>query len=290
MSEYVSVAETAKLVRQAVKQAFPDVKFSVRSTSYSGGSSVRVGWTDGPQTAEVDKVVQPCAEGYSSRYVFTEREFSDKYRKELESAVLFLAVASGPFDGNRRYEFGVIPEGEDAGRCYSDYGSTLVWQLSQVDEGRLESALRREAKRRASNAAIRFNREHAEDRTGFYVTVADGGKVGALLGPYGTKGEAEADVPEGKRLAEAVNDRAIWYAYGVTKVTMKPGADLPAGKLEHLTERQMALAEASPGAAAGKRGGTIMAASPAGSPVVIAQYTHRDINDPGDDGDERSAA
>jgi len=52
-------------------------------------------------------------------------------------------------------------------------------------------------------------------------------------------------VPLGKRLAESVNDRAIWYAYGVTKVVMKPGAELPAGKLEHLTGRQMALAEAS---------------------------------------------
>lgn len=48
----------------------------------------------------------------------------------------------------------------------------------------------------------------------------------------------------------------------------------------------MALAEASPGAAAGKRGGTVMGVSASGSPVVIAQYRHRDINDPGDDGDE----
>lgn len=225
MSEYVTVAETAKLVRTALKEAFPGVKFSVRSTSYSGGSSVRAGWTDGPQVAEVDKVVQPLTEGYRSRYIFTEREFSDEYRASLERAVVFLAGETGPFDGNRRYDFGIIPEGEEAGRAYEDYGNTLVWHLSKADPEVLESALRREAKRRAGNTLIRFNAEHAEDRTGFYVTVADGGKAGALLGPYAAREDAEADVPLGKRLAEAVNDRAVWYAYGVTKVTMKPGQD-----------------------------------------------------------------
>jgi hypothetical protein len=69
---------------------------------------------------------------------------------------------------------------------------------------------------------------------GFYVSVEDNGRHGLLLGPYADKAAAEADVPLGKRLAESVNDRAVWYAYGVTRVTVKPGAVLPAGKLEHL--------------------------------------------------------
>ena len=59
MSEYLTVAETAKLVRQALKQQLPGVKFSVRSSSYSGGASIDVTWTDGPQTAAVDAVVRP---------------------------------------------------------------------------------------------------------------------------------------------------------------------------------------------------------------------------------------
>lgn len=282
MSEYLTVAQTAKLVRQAVKREFPGVKFSVKSDRYAGGASIDVGWTDGPQTAEVDKVTDPYAgagfdsmqdmktsraawlspDGTATRaadgeaapegarlvqfmadYVFTHREFSAGYRSELERAVVFLSGESGPFDGNRRYEFGVVAEGEVAGRAYGDYGSTLVFQLSQVDPDRLESALRREAKRRADRAHAAFNAGHAGDRTGFYVSVIDGRQSGMLLGPYATREAAEVNVPEGKRLAEAVNDRAIWYAYGVTKVTMKPGADLPVGRLEHLTERQMALAE-----------------------------------------------
>lgn len=57
MSDYLTCAETAKLVRKALKEAFPGQKFSVRSSTYSMGASIRVGWTDGPQTADVDRVV-----------------------------------------------------------------------------------------------------------------------------------------------------------------------------------------------------------------------------------------
>ena len=38
--EYLTCAETAKLVRSALKAAFPGVKFSVCSSTYSGGASI----------------------------------------------------------------------------------------------------------------------------------------------------------------------------------------------------------------------------------------------------------
>jgi hypothetical protein len=69
---------------------------------------------------------------------------------------------------------------------------------------------------------------------GFYVTVKDGTRTGVLLGPYTTKSDAEGNVKLGRQLAGQVNSRAIWYAYGVTRVVMQPGAELPSGKLNHL--------------------------------------------------------
>jgi hypothetical protein len=63
MSEYLSCAETAKLVRAALKRSFPGVKFSVRSDVYAGGASIRVGWVDGPLAAWVDQVVAPYKGG-----------------------------------------------------------------------------------------------------------------------------------------------------------------------------------------------------------------------------------
>ena len=55
-TKYLSCAETAKLVRSALKNNFPGVKFSVRSSVYSLGASIDVSWVLGPTTKEVDAV------------------------------------------------------------------------------------------------------------------------------------------------------------------------------------------------------------------------------------------
>lgn len=55
--EWVSAADISKLVRAAVKKAFPNHKFSVR-ISGSGGV-IYVSWVDGPTAQEVDKVISP---------------------------------------------------------------------------------------------------------------------------------------------------------------------------------------------------------------------------------------
>ncbi len=57
---YLSCAQTAQLLRAALKAAFPGVTFGVRSKTYSGGASINVKWTDGPTTAEVELI----AKGY----------------------------------------------------------------------------------------------------------------------------------------------------------------------------------------------------------------------------------
>lgn len=62
--QYLSVAETAKLVRQALKESFPGVKFSVRSDSYSGGASIDVRWTDGPNAKQVKAVTSDFEGSY----------------------------------------------------------------------------------------------------------------------------------------------------------------------------------------------------------------------------------
>lgn len=54
--QYLSCADTAKLLRSHLKRGFPGVKFSVRSHTYAGGASVDVSWTDGPTDAQVSAV------------------------------------------------------------------------------------------------------------------------------------------------------------------------------------------------------------------------------------------
>lgn len=65
--EYASAPESAKLLKAALRAAFPATRFSVtldRGTAY-GCANVR--WTDGPSTKLVDAVVGPFSgEGFDS--------------------------------------------------------------------------------------------------------------------------------------------------------------------------------------------------------------------------------
>lgn len=62
---YLDAAELAAIIRRDLKAAFAGVKFSVTSSRYSGGSSVRVRWTDGPLAADVEATIgQYKAEGF----------------------------------------------------------------------------------------------------------------------------------------------------------------------------------------------------------------------------------
>ena len=57
MAKYLTCADTAKLVRAALKETFPGVKFSVRSSVYAGGASIDIKYTDGPTCEQVKGVV-----------------------------------------------------------------------------------------------------------------------------------------------------------------------------------------------------------------------------------------
>lgn len=60
---YETAAETAKKIRKTLKDAFPGVKFSVKSSTFSMGSSVHVSWTDGPLQEDVDAILNRFKSG-----------------------------------------------------------------------------------------------------------------------------------------------------------------------------------------------------------------------------------
>lgn len=94
---YVPVAETAKYIRADLKTNFPTVPMSVRSDSYSGGSSVDIYYTDGPSPDKVEAITQryddidrdPQGEilSGSNRYVFVKRDISPEVQSEVEAKV-----------------------------------------------------------------------------------------------------------------------------------------------------------------------------------------------------------
>ena len=109
MKKYLTCAETAKLVRKALKAEFPKIKFSVRSKTYSGGASIRVSWTDGPaeptikaivnryQGADFDGMIdlktyrnseldgRPVS--FGADYIFTDRNYSVDWLTEIVNTV-----------------------------------------------------------------------------------------------------------------------------------------------------------------------------------------------------------
>lgn len=56
MTEYISTKDTAKLVRVALRNNYPGVKFSVRMSTGTGAAWMNVSWNDGPTTHEVDVI------------------------------------------------------------------------------------------------------------------------------------------------------------------------------------------------------------------------------------------
>lgn len=103
-------AAAAKAIRAELKAAFLTVKFSVRSESFSMGDAVRISWTDGPTSKEVEGIVKKYQYGNfnsmedyyecsnrieglpQTKYVTTSREASEEIKYKI-------AVEIGHRDG-----------------------------------------------------------------------------------------------------------------------------------------------------------------------------------------------
>jgi len=101
---YEGAAETAKKIRKELKKEFPGVKFSVRSSRYSGGSSVDIHWTDSVSYDKVNSITSKFQGGYfdgmqdmyisgaysyegslysGAKYVSCSRDLSENYNKMI---------------------------------------------------------------------------------------------------------------------------------------------------------------------------------------------------------------
>lgn len=109
MSRLISCADTAKLVREALKAAFPTIKFSVKSKTYSGGASITVRWMDGPTAKDVEAVTGKFSGAtfdgmidlksyhtsnlngeqvhFGADFIFTERSFSAEFLRRRAEKV-----------------------------------------------------------------------------------------------------------------------------------------------------------------------------------------------------------
>lgn len=150
-TRYLSCAETAKLVRQALKAEFPGVKFSVRSSTYSGGASIDVRWADGPTHAQVRATTQLYAGAtfdgmqdlksyhrsllagpdgevrevhFGADFIFESRDISDELRDYLVAHVSSDRRCKGP--AQCAFCFGGADEGYVAGENFQRFACSEV--------------------------------------------------------------------------------------------------------------------------------------------------------------------
>lgn len=130
-----SLTAAAKNIRIELKRAFPKVKFSVTTSRFSMGNSIDVRWTDGPNSGQVDAIVNRYKGGSfdgmtdcynyeqsswtdafgEGKYVTTNRTYSDKMLESVIGRVF------------RKYGISPIPAAED-------YRQGRLWNI-RTDNG-----------------------------------------------------------------------------------------------------------------------------------------------------------
>lgn len=126
---YVSLKDTNALIRKALAEAFPGVKFSVVGKSYSMGASTTVRWTDGPTPKQVEKVAKAFEAStfdgmidlkssvyhtdeqgnqyhYGADYVHCTREYSDEFSLAMAQKVADYFDLPVPAMGKYGFEAG----------------------------------------------------------------------------------------------------------------------------------------------------------------------------------------
>ena len=98
-------ASASSEIRKVLKIAFPNIKFSVNSSTYAGGNSIRVNWENGPTVKQVEQYTKDFQMGnfngmediyemsnYNKnipqvKYLFLNREMSKNLKAFMEKEI-----------------------------------------------------------------------------------------------------------------------------------------------------------------------------------------------------------
>jgi hypothetical protein len=163
MEKHYSLTETANLIRKALRGAFPDVKFSVTTKRYTGGSSISVSYNNGPRTKDVytiahlfegagfdgmtdstyfhkPKAFQGELVTFNYGFVHVTRHLDDAalqiaaYRVHKETKLPLLTFKEGRFmDGNYQVQFSYLREQDviAPGQSPLELYSELVYEVAR---------------------------------------------------------------------------------------------------------------------------------------------------------------
>lgn len=127
-------AQTAKAVKNELKEAFPNTKFSVRSDSFASGDAVRITWIDGASMDQVREIADKYQYGH-----FDGMEDLYKYSNGRDDIpqVKYVTYSRSYSDETKDKIIGYIRENhanceEFSADYYSeefrDWGSSVIWR------------------------------------------------------------------------------------------------------------------------------------------------------------------
>lgn len=170
MTRHLSLSESGATVRAALKEAFPGVRFSVRTKRYAGGASADVTWTDGPDLAAVQVITQRfeqaefttdggCgarthvlrgeAVSFALQFIRPQRQYTPAFLERVADDVL----ATQYLPGVTRADVTVT-----AGPCGADFSVPEALRGTLIDGQTLAGRLRAAAARTADT----FYLDHSE--------------------------------------------------------------------------------------------------------------------------------
>ena len=158
-TKYFSCAETAKYVRVALKKAFPNQKFSVRSHVYSGGASIDVSWDNGVSTDKVNEVIKQF-EGAGFDGMIDLKYYKDHWL--LPNGEVVLARSEGT-QGSNGYYPAVNTNKPHPEAIKVSWGADYVFAHREISKDILEKV----AKTLAKNYDIEFNSMDEQVKDGF---------------------------------------------------------------------------------------------------------------------------
>lgn len=116
-----SHAAASSAIKAELNQAFPGIKFSVKSSSFSGGDSVHIDWTDGPKTKEVEEIsgkyqyghfngMEDIYENTNSRDDIPQAKYVSESRHQSEQVTALLPAFAALFSPEQSTDWGNTPE------------------------------------------------------------------------------------------------------------------------------------------------------------------------------------
>lgn len=143
IKQLTSASLCAKEIRKILKENFPKIKFSVRSSNFSMGDSVHVSWTNGPTDKKVNELIGHFQyghfDGMTDMYEYSNSREDIPQTKFLSCDRNYSEEIVRKYSEKYKKEWGLNEPTEDLGYSFEHNGEFRNWhqiawrELMEID-------------------------------------------------------------------------------------------------------------------------------------------------------------